>query len=279
MKRLFYAVMAILLALSLAACGGNASNEDQGTGGLVGPASSADADDTTGDGTGGPMEPMVLENVTEMLEVQDWLFDFHRDAISEDAFLLSALQVFGAPFSFYFAMFKNDDNEDGKFGDISSDKGFIEKQGSRYTIGKEYVVEESFGLDEEGDIHFESGEADIDEGWIWNETSVKRGGVTIKSERNDQQFFLVGTASLKQEMNQLEYFGSPVTNCTARFLIITEGSLKYVTGSYMAEEGEAPGFMSFDPAMTIEQSRAMFESNGYEIERFGIVEGGQITAY
>jgi len=47
-------------------------------------------------------------------------------------------------------------------------------------------------------------------------------------------------------INNSSYFGRPVLNCHAHFVIITEGA------------------------------KGMFESNGFEIDRFGKAENGQI---
>ena len=71
-------------------------------------------------------------------------------------------------------------------------------------------------------------------------------------------------------------FGQPVKNCFARFVIMSNDSFQYVTGSFSAEEGKTVSFMSFDPSMTIEEAKAMLETNGFEIDRFGKVENGQI---
>ena len=270
------------LILTMSACGGN--DTGGGLGNIeanVSPSASEPADPAQDDQEQEetPAEPSGLgfKNVTDMFDEQDRLFDIHYDALAQDAWLPTDVGMFGATYSFYYFMYQNPDNEDGKFGDTNSLEGFILKQGDIYNGAQDYIYEDAIGDVNKGDRVIVNGEANIAKGEISDEVIQERDGVIIKHTRNIQQFTIGKMVLLNQEIYNTGNTNRDARINTIRFIVSTERSYEYVYGFLQYGAGENIDFMAFDPSMTTADVKDILVAKGYEIFLFGKAENGKIV--
>jgi len=271
MKKLLIIVLIFALIISLAACGGNRGGGGSSSSDTGAPAT----EESSGGGSAGATS---FKTPSDMLDEQTRLYSIHEAAFEDDPFLALAVYLTGATFTFTWAQLLNLYNEDGKFGDASSTSGFYEQNGSKITIGKDYMAEDDGFYYSAGDRLLENGQADLSAGWIWLEESIESGGNTMRFTRTDQQFKKGFMAALVQTgIDDQDAWDGPKMRNTALFVIYSEDYVAYVTGSTDEGQGPAKSLMKFDANMSAADAKAMFESNGLSIERYGRIEDGKVT--
>jgi len=272
MKKLLVIILIIALVLSLAACGGNRG------GGSATADNDVPATEESSGGGGGGGGSITFKTPSDMLDEQTRLYSFHEAAFEDDPFLALAVYLTGATFTFTWAQLLNLYNEDGKFGDANSSAGFYEQNGSKITIGKDFIAEDDGFYYSAGDRLIENGQADLSAGWIWLEESIESGGQPLRFQRTDQQFKKGFMAALVQMgIDEKEAWDGARQRNTGLFVIYTEDYIEYVTGSTDEGQGPTASLMKFDANMSAAEAKAMFESNGLTIERYGRIQDGKVT--
>ena len=285
MKKIFMMAFVFTLILTMSACGGKDTGGGLGNIEVNEPSGASEPADPAQDDQGqeeeatpaDPAGPMVFGNVTEMFDEQDRLFDIHYDTLVQDAWLPIDVGMFGATYSFYYFMFQNPDNKDGKFGDTNSLEGFVYKQGDIYNVAQDFVYVDAIGEVNIGDRVIVNGEANIAEGEILDEVIQERDGVIVKHTRNNQQFFVGKMVLLNQEIYNTGNTNRDARINTIRFIVSTEQSYEYVYGFLEYGADAEIGFMGFDPSMTTADVRDILAEKGYEIFLYGKAENGKIV--
>jgi len=167
---------------------------------------------------------------------------------------------------------------DGKFGDLNSMTGFLEKQGGKYTFGTDYAVPAGKGnsLFKDGSYVKESGEADLSAGTLWSEKFTKDpdGGIT-NHNRHDTLFKNGAMTALDQVSSDVDKAGKERKFNRATFVIVDESKYTFVVGT--ANQGAAMPFMPFNPDMSAADAKTMMEKAGYTIAFYGDMSGGKVN--
>jgi len=163
-------------------------------------------------------------------------------------------------------------NENDRLGDPDSKNGFYEKNGSRVTIGRDWIADSADATYNKGDRLIWNGEADLGKGWAWVENFYQRDGKTYRTYRWDMQITTDGVVALNQEG-----FGVVQSIKTNSFTTMTDSVLTHVKASIFGEVKNPKGPMRFDAAMSAADAKAMFESEGFDIGYYFKVEGGTLT--
>jgi hypothetical protein len=217
-----------------------------------------------------------------MLAEQNRLEKIHEKALNDmdNPSMQLAAMILGAPMSFNAASIIGiiGGDGDGKFGDLNSIQGYYEKHGDKLTIGTDYTVENSFGMDRSGDRKREEGEADLAAGWAWNEASTERDGEIISRDRNDHQFGSGSMTALSQFAREFDLKNEPNKSNNALFATIDEKKYEFVYGQMNETSvGTAKELMPFDAGMSVEVAKSMMEKAGYTIKYYGKTEDGKFT--
>lgn len=284
MKKIIVIAFVIALVFTMSACAGKEATEEIGDIKVNIPVSdlnSADLKDFINQSDEKPSDTpaavLGFENVTDMLDEQERLFDFHFDVLNTAPFPPMDIGLFGATYSFYNMMVTlNKDNEDGVFGDVYSMSGAIQKQGSVYTFARDVVYEMSAGEIMEGDAIHEVGDGDIAEGWLWSEFNQERDGAPIKLERNIQQFYPGLMVHMNQSLVDTDYIESDTRTHIVRFMISTEESYQFIVAYRRYTPSEGIDSLGISPNMTTAEIKDIFVANDYTLTHYGKSEGGEL---
>lgn len=300
-KRLLSIAMALTLAFSmLAACStgggtsggnsntagnnsnstgsGNDTSGSQTTGGNGSASSPSDAQGGNGTSAGSKV-PAALNSMSDVLEEQSRLYDFHEEAINncDDIFLslelvTTSMGLLNLATSY---LWINTADAVGVYGDIDSTGGRITRTADSMVFEVDHTLgeNESHGASGEGDHMTTNGKIDFRTGVAWYESFDER----VENDKNLYRYdYLVKPGKiieLAQHSYESEWFETG--NNTFSFTIMDADEFHFVTAK--ANIGMSLKLLDFDPSKDTAAMKTIFENAGFEIVYYGVVSDGSVT--